>query len=110
MYFEPALKAVLIELRAHAVAGTVPDPDVGICSNVQRRVRCAGLEALMDWLELRMAAWPAGTGRTAYPIPSTLDGVAACEQYHNHRDSLWVGKQLTLRIQLIDYLLGQCHD
>lgn len=99
------IKKALQELRAHAVAGTVPDTGIGICSNVGRLVPDMHYGDWADFHCKHMRAWPAGTGDLNYPIPPTTPGVTA--EYQYHRDPLWEGEQLALRLELIDYLLEQ---
>lgn len=99
------IKKVLQELRAQAVAGTVYDTSVGICSNVGRRLPDLHYDKWPGFYDKHMRRWPAGTGDRNYPVPATTPGVAAEYQYHH--EALWEGEQLALRLQLIDYLLEQ---
>lgn len=80
------LKAVRIGRR---------NPLVGICGNLY------GLDYL-DFLDLAKK-WPKHSGERRCPIPG---GIKAYEM-HRERGTLWQGEQLQLRLELLDFVIGE---
>ena len=100
-------------------------PDYGICGEIDtyweqafgeftfdKVLDCLEGGAPSDVLADLMELWPEGTGCRAYPIPAmrgyTYTG-AARDAFHE-QDGRWVGEQLELRLELIDYLLNDLSD
>lgn len=100
-------------------------PDYGICGEVDeywehnfgedsavRSLQCLEGESPSGFLSKRMAEWPAGTGHSGLPVPAergckcTDNAFVAFVTYEGR----WVGAQLELRLELIDYLLNELSD
>jgi hypothetical protein len=93
----------LIELKGLALAGKVPCEKVGICCNVSDIYEDSPLlqghdpTVLYDMVEKFAKGWPHHSGNHMYPIPGS--GV------HCSTPEMWKGKNLELRLSLIDYLI-----
>ena len=100
-------------------------PDYGICGEIDtyweqafeefdfdKALDCLEGDSPSEFLSKRMAEWPAGTGHRSWPVPAergckcTDNALVAFRTFENR----WVGEQLELRLELIDYLLNELSD
>lgn len=83
---------------------SIPDEDYGICSNLSDIIydeEIEGVEYAVGYKIVKefSVGWKYHTGSKDYPIPS-----------HNDHKSLWRGKQLEYRLDLIDYVIKQLKE
>jgi len=72
--------------------------NVGICAHVLGDLSINILAKL--WLD-----WEHYSGREYYPIPSTNKKIKSPPEYYSKTKDLWRGKQLELRMDLINHLI-----
>lgn len=115
-----ALTDLKVAVTKHGYA-----PEYGICGEIDthweqafgegsavRPLQCLEGDSPSEFLSKRMAEWPAGTGSSDFPVPAergckcTNNALVAFITFEGR----WVGAQLELRLELIDYLLNELSD
>ena len=125
MKFRPIDK--LIEILSSIRCGNAKIPDTGVCYHIELYWYEWGYEDIfplherndyylpyVDYrlsylIEYLMAGWPEGTGSGRYPVPASKGSkcVASAKKVFETHNGLWQGNQLTLRYNLIDYMIEE---
>lgn len=85
----------LKDLKELALDGSVENPDLGVCDNIRISIDCE-----------YFISWPLYSGDDTFPVFDKNNGTISTpyKQYHMI-DNLWEGRQLELRLDLLDHLI-----
>lgn len=83
----------LLDIKEQAIRGCVYDPHYGICYNLASIT--GDVDTSYDFVVYNCRDWEHFSGNAAFPVK------------YNHKDGLWEGEQLELRLSLIDHLIAK---